>query len=73
MEELAAFGAIVHTCSRSQGDLNKCLQEWEEMGLNVSGSVCDVHSREQRKQLMETVFNGSLNILVTKMKKMVCS
>ena len=73
MEELAAFGATVHTCSRSQGDLDKCLKEWEEMGFNVSGSVCDVHSREQRKQLMETVFNGSLNILVTKMKKMVCS
>ncbi|KAG6596396.1 hypothetical protein SDJN03_09576, partial [Cucurbita argyrosperma subsp. sororia] len=67
VEELAAFGATVHTCSRSQGDLDKCLKEWEEMGFNVSGSVCDVHSREQRMQLMETVsslFNGSLNILV---------
>ncbi|XP_038904663.1 tropinone reductase homolog [Benincasa hispida] len=67
VEELAEFGATVHTCCRSQENLDKCLKEWEEMGLKVSGSVCDVQSREQRKKLMETVsslFNGSLNILV---------
>ncbi|KAA0044114.1 tropinone reductase-like protein [Cucumis melo var. makuwa] len=67
VEELAEFGARVHTCCRSQEDLDKCLKEWEEMGFEVSGSVCDVQSKEQRKKLMETVsslFNGTLNILV---------
>lgn len=67
VEELAEFGATVHTCCRSQEDLDKCLKEWEGMGLKVSGSVCDVQNREQRKKLIETVaslFNGSLNILV---------
>ena len=67
MEELAEFGARVHTCCRSQEDLDKCLKEWEAMGFKVSGSVCDVQSKEQRKKLMETVsslFNGTLNILV---------
>ena len=72
VEELAEFGATVHTCCRSQEDLDKCLKEWEGMGLKVSGSVCDVQNREQRKKLIETVaslFNGSLNILVINQKK----
>lgn len=74
MEELAEFGATVHTCCRSQEDLDKCLKEWEGMGLKVSGSVCDVQNREQRKKLIETVaslFNGSLNILVINQKKKI--
>lgn len=73
VEELAAFGAVVHTCSRSQQDLDQCLKEWQEMGFEVTGSVCDVHIREQREKLMETVsslFNATLNILV---KPKTCS
>ncbi|XP_034692672.1 tropinone reductase homolog At2g29290-like [Vitis riparia] len=67
VEELAELGAIVHTCSRNQTELNDRLQEWEGKGFRVSGSVCDLTSRAQREKLMETVsslFEGKLNILV---------
>ncbi|KAK6244926.1 hypothetical protein QUC31_011335 [Theobroma cacao] len=67
VEELAALGAVVHTCSRNQTEINERLQEWQSKGFKVSGSVCDLSSREQREKLMETVssvFYGKLNILV---------
>ncbi|KAK9290652.1 hypothetical protein L1049_008825 [Liquidambar formosana] len=67
VEELARFGAVVHTCSRNQTELNECLLEWKRKGLRVTGSVCDLTSRAEREKLMETVssaFHGKLNILV---------
>ncbi|RRT61927.1 hypothetical protein B296_00040954 [Ensete ventricosum] len=44
VEELARLGAAVHTCSRNEADLNKCLRKWEAEGFKVTGSVCDVSS-----------------------------
>lgn len=67
MEELAGFGARVHTCDRDQTPLDECLSEWQTKGFQVTGSVCDVSSQPQRDQLMKTVsslFSGKLNILV---------
>ncbi|KAL9426218.1 hypothetical protein AB3S75_033068 [Citrus x aurantiifolia] len=67
VEELAEFGAIIHTCSRNQTELNERLQEWKLKGLKMTGSVCDLSSREQREKLMETVssiYQGKLNLLV---------
>nr|GME02289.1 tropinone reductase homolog At5g06060-like [Ipomoea batatas] len=67
VEELAGLGAEVYTCSRNQEELDQKVQEWQAKGFNVSGSVCDLASREQRKQLIDTVsslFNGKLDILV---------
>nr|GMD43429.1 tropinone reductase homolog At5g06060-like [Ipomoea batatas] len=67
VEELAGFGAEVYTCSRNQKELDQKVQEWQAKGFKVSGSVCDLASREQREQLIHTVssvFNGKLNILV---------
>ncbi|XP_074268023.1 tropinone reductase homolog At5g06060-like [Silene latifolia] len=67
VEELAGFGARVHTCSRNQADLDSCITNWTNQGFNVTGSVCDVTCRVQREELMNTVsskFNGKLNILV---------
>ncbi|KAL5742702.1 hypothetical protein ACOSP7_029434 [Xanthoceras sorbifolium] len=67
VEELAGFGAIVHTCSRNQTELNDRIQEWQDKGFKVSGSVCDLKIRAQKEKLMETVstlFDGKLNILV---------
>ncbi|KAF5729613.1 hypothetical protein HS088_TW21G01780 [Tripterygium wilfordii] len=67
VEELAGLGATVHTCSRNETELKKCLKEWEGKGFVVTGSVCDVSFRAQREKLMEevsSVFNGKLNILV---------
>ncbi|XP_039002482.1 tropinone reductase homolog At2g29150-like [Hibiscus syriacus] len=67
VEELAALGAVVHTCSRNQPELNERLQEWQTKGFKVTGSVCDLSSRDLREKLMQTVssvFHGKLNILV---------
>ncbi|XP_057971003.1 tropinone reductase homolog At5g06060-like [Malania oleifera] len=67
VEELAGLGAVVYTCSRNKTELNERLQEWSGKGLRVSGSVCDLASRDQRENLMETVssvFGGKLSILV---------
>nr|GMC79062.1 tropinone reductase homolog At5g06060-like [Ipomoea batatas] len=67
VEELAGFGAAVHTCSRNQTELDEKVREWQAKGFKVTGSVCDLSSKEQRVELIETVssvFNGKLNILV---------
>lgn len=67
MEELVGFGARAHICDRDQTLLNECLSEWQAKGFEVSGSVCDVSSRPQREQLIQTVsslFGAKLNILV---------
>jgi NAD(P)-dependent dehydrogenase (short-subunit alcohol dehydrogenase family) len=58
----------VHTCSRNGEELNKCLHEWKDKKLKVSGSICDVSSRAEREKLIETVksdFQGRLTILVS--------
>ncbi|XVF46581.1 hypothetical protein PTKIN_Ptkin03bG0038900 [Pterospermum kingtungense] len=78
VEELAGLGARVHTCSRTEIELNKCLLEWKEKGFQVTGSVCDVSSQSQREKLLNTVsfeFSGKLDILInnvgTNVMKMV--
>ncbi|KAF4372977.1 hypothetical protein F8388_011004 [Cannabis sativa] len=70
VEELAKFGAIVHTCCRKESELEKCLEKWKKKGFKVTGSVCDVSQGDQREKLMEAVssiFQGKLNILVSLM------
>ncbi|KAG6773273.1 hypothetical protein POTOM_020535 [Populus tomentosa] len=67
--ELAALGAIVHTCGRSQDQLGENLREWKAKGFKVTGSVCDLSSDAEREKLMEEVsslFDGKLDILVSK-------
>ncbi|GKV32950.1 hypothetical protein SLEP1_g41512 [Rubroshorea leprosula] len=72
VEELAAFGATVHTCSRNQTELKDCLAEWQKKGFQVTGSVCDVSSQAEREKLVETfssLFNGKLDILINNVGK----
>nr|Q9ZW04.1 RecName: Full=Tropinone reductase homolog At2g29170 [Arabidopsis thaliana]AAC95218.1 putative tropinone reductase [Arabidopsis thaliana] len=67
VEELAMLGARVHTCARNETQLQECVREWQAKGFEVTTSVCDVSSRDQREKLMENVasiFQGKLNILV---------
>ncbi|KAG0530818.1 hypothetical protein BDA96_05G219700 [Sorghum bicolor] len=66
VEELAAFGVRVHTCSRSAADLEACRRRWSDKGLQVTVSACDLAVRADRERLMETVkatFDGKLDIL----------
>ena len=68
VEELARFGARVHTCSRNAAELEECHRRWAEKGLQVTVSVCDVAVRADREKLMDTVrdtFAGKLDILVS--------
>jgi tropinone reductase I len=58
----------VHTCSRNGEELNKCLQEWKDKKLKVTGTVCDVSSHAEREKLIETLksdFKGRFTILVS--------
>ncbi|KAL1192653.1 Senescence-associated protein 13 [Cardamine amara subsp. amara] len=67
VEELAMLGARVYTCARDETHLQERLREWQAKGFQVTTSVCDVSSRDQREKLMETVssfFQGKLNIFV---------
>ncbi|XP_003577285.1 tropinone reductase homolog At5g06060 [Brachypodium distachyon] len=67
VEELAGFGARVHTCSRNEAELEECRLRWEEKGFQVTVSVCDISSGADREKLIETVnqtFEGKLDILV---------
>ncbi|KAG7642457.1 NAD(P)-binding domain superfamily [Arabidopsis suecica] len=67
VEELAMLGARVHTCARNETQLQECVREWQAKGFEVTTSVCNVSSRDQREKLMENVasiFQGKLNILV---------
>ncbi|KAG5375769.1 hypothetical protein IGI04_040365 [Brassica rapa subsp. trilocularis] len=67
VEELARFGAIIHTCGRDESQLNECVSHWQKKGFHVTGSVCDVTSRTDREKLMESVssmFGGKLDILI---------
>ncbi|KAI3472712.1 hypothetical protein Pfo_031067, partial [Paulownia fortunei] len=66
VEELAWLGATVHTCVRNEDELEKYLRAWEDEGLGVTGSVCDVSSQADRGKLLDSissVFDGKLNIL----------
>ncbi|KAM0862401.1 hypothetical protein ACQ4PT_045288 [Festuca glaucescens] len=67
VEELAALGAAVHTCSRKEAELGERLKEWEAKGFRVTTSVCDLSVRDQRERLVVEVaerFGGKLDILV---------
>uniref|UniRef100_A0A0E0NT07 Uncharacterized protein n=1 Tax=Oryza rufipogon TaxID=4529 RepID=A0A0E0NT07_ORYRU len=67
VEELAALGAAVHTCSRNEAELGERLKEWEARGFRVTISVCDLSARDQRERLIGDVadrFGGKLDILV---------
>ncbi|CDY65683.1 BnaCnng48230D [Brassica napus] len=67
VEELAGFGAIIHTCARDEAHLNECLSDWKNKGFQVTGSVCDASSWTEREKLMQTVstlFDAKLSILI---------
>nr|BAD34001.1 hypothetical protein [Oryza sativa Japonica Group]BAD36400.1 hypothetical protein [Oryza sativa Japonica Group] len=67
VDELAALGAAVHTCSRNEAELGERLREWEGRGFRVTGSVRDVSVRDQPERMLREVaslYGGKLDILV---------
>lgn len=76
VEELAGLGATVYTCAKTEPDLNRALQEWDSKGIKALGWVCDVFSREDRKQLMSKVSfasGGKLDILINNTGALIVS
>lgn len=80
------FGCKILTCSRNKEDLDKCVEEWKDLGIDVKGLVADVSTSEGRASLLEKVEEmvneedcaekGHLNILVnnvgTNIRKKTC-
>ncbi|KAL6840449.1 hypothetical protein ACP4OV_030259 [Aristida adscensionis] len=69
VEELAGFGVRVHTCSRSDADLQECLRRWRADArlARVTASPCDVAVRADRERLVAAAreeLGGRLDILV---------
>ncbi|RCV39347.1 hypothetical protein SETIT_8G216300v2 [Setaria italica] len=60
VEELAAFSARAHTCSRSAAELEECRRRWAEKGLQVTVSSCDVGVRGDREALIDRHGEGHL-------------
>nr|GMD01439.1 tropinone reductase homolog [Ipomoea batatas] len=74
VEELASLGATVYTCSRTEKELDECLQNWKAKGYNVFGSKCDILQSSQREKLVQSVskkFNGNLTILVNNVARLI--
>ena len=68
VEALASHGARVHTCARTEADVDACVAEWRARGLDVTGSACDVSSRASRADLharASDLFRGKVDILVS--------
>lgn len=55
MDELAAKGCRVLTCSRNTSDLDKCVNEWKAQAMDVTGVEADVSTKEGREALMKEV------------------
>lgn len=69
VEELAGFGVRVHTCARSDADLQECLRRWGGDGrlARVTATACNVSSRADRERLVAAAreeLGGKLDILV---------
>jgi Tropinone reductase 1 len=73
VEELAGFGVRVHTCSRSDADVQERLREWDadvdagRLRGRVTASTCDVSVRADREALVAAAraeLGGRLDILV---------
>ena len=69
--ELAGtFGCRILTCSRSQDDLDECLEDWKSQGMDVYGVVADVSTPDGRRALLAKLDellaenNGKLSALI---------
>mmetsp|Transcript_2062 Transcript_2062/g.2897 ORF Transcript_2062/g.2897 Transcript_2062/m.2897 type:complete len:310 (-) Transcript_2062:38-967(-) len=51
----------VLTCSRNADELNKCLEDWKEQGLDVDGIVADVSTSEGQDKLVDYIENTFLS------------
>jgi len=68
VESLARHGARVHTCARTANDVTAAVLQWRAVGLDVTGSVCDVADATSRDAFVAEVskkFKGTLNIFVS--------
>lgn len=56
VEQLAGhFDASVFTCSRSGEDLQACLREWKNLGMDCSGVVADLSTPTGRQDFVDAI------------------
>jgi Tropinone reductase 1 len=56
VNELAgAFGVRVLTCARNADDMEACLKEWRAAGMDCTGVVADVSSKNGRDELLKEI------------------
>jgi Tropinone reductase 1 len=53
VDELAAKGARILTCSRNTKDLEGCVEQWQSEGFDVTGVTADVASVQGRDDLLQ--------------------
>ena len=77
--ELAGtFGCRILTCSRSQDDLDECLEDWKSQGMDVYGVVADVSTPDGRRALLAKLDellaenNGKLSALINNVGTNIC-
>uniref|UniRef100_A0A7N2M500 Tropinone reductase I n=1 Tax=Quercus lobata TaxID=97700 RepID=A0A7N2M500_QUELO len=67
-EELAAFGAAVHICSRNQTEINDRVQEWKSKGFKVNNAgilmikEATEYTEEDYSTIMKTNVESSYNL-----------
>lgn len=64
IEEVAAMGAKVYTCCRTQDKLDAVLADWQAQGLDVHGCTADVSNSDARQRLVDAArshFDGALH------------
>ncbi|KAF4399093.1 hypothetical protein G4B88_023687 [Cannabis sativa] len=67
VEELLGLGAKVHTCSQNAKELSSCLMGWENLGFE--SAMCRKRAqRERPMEIVSSVFDGKLNILLLKIR-----
>ncbi|GMP50892.1 hypothetical protein CsSME_00017320 [Camellia sinensis var. sinensis] len=59
VEELAGFGAVIHTFSRNQAELNERLQEWKRQGL-LTNFEAPFHLSQLAHPLLKASGNGNI-------------
>ncbi|CDW80890.1 dehydrogenase reductase sdr family member 4 [Stylonychia lemnae] len=65
-ERIAREGGEVFICSSQQSNVDEAIKKFKEMGLNISGTTCNISKSQDRKKVLEIIEqkHGRLDVLV---------